>query len=69
LGGKRQLISLWAEKFGEINPGGKIIKMEHRFVFAMDAVEGPAFTQPHVLQVESDKTAVATLYSLAELLS
>jgi hypothetical protein len=66
--GNVQLFSLRAGEFAEIHPGGKIIEMEHRFVFAMGAVESPTFAQPHILQVEADKTAIAALYSLPELL-
>jgi hypothetical protein len=43
--------------------------MEHAIVLAIRAVESSAFTQPHVLQEEGDKTAVTTLYAAPELFS
>jgi hypothetical protein len=64
-----ELFSLLAGESAEINPGREIIEMKHRIVFAIRAVECSAFTQPHVLQVEGDKTSVTPLYAAPELFS
>jgi hypothetical protein len=43
--------------------------MEHGIVLAIRTVESPTFTQPHILQVEGDVTAVTPLYAAPELFS
>jgi hypothetical protein len=55
-------------QLADVEVAGKLLKMEHRIVFAVFAKESHFVTEIHILQMVCDETPVASLYPFAELL-
>jgi len=53
-------------QFADIEQLCEVVKMEHSLVLAVFAKEGYVFAEIHILEVISDKTAVATLDAFAK---
>ena len=49
----------------DVEHSGKLVKVKHRLVFAVLAKIADIFAEPHIFQMIRNKTAVATLHSLA----
>ncbi len=54
-------------EFAEVQEFCKFVEVKHRVVFAVFAKEGDVLAEVHILEVISDKAAVATLNSLAKM--
>ena len=50
----------------DVEHSGKLVKMKHRFVFAVFAEKSHVLAEIHILQMIRDKAAVAALDALAE---
>ncbi len=54
-------------QFAEVEKAREFVKVEHRLVLAVLAKECDVFAEVHVLEVICNKTTVAALYALAEI--
>lgn len=62
------MLARYLIKLAEVEEFRKLVKMEHRLVFAVVAKKGDIFAEIHILEVIGDKAAVATLDAFAKIL-
>jgi hypothetical protein len=60
-------IRLRAWEFGDVEDARELVEVEHGVVFAVLAVVGGVFAEPHIFEVKGDEAAVTPLDALAEL--
>lgn len=53
-------------QFRKVHLPGKIVEVEHRIVLTMLAEKCNVLTQVHILEMISDKAAIAPLYALTK---